>query len=363
MTAAGAPDLFLRGAAAGLLLFHVVHLLRPGAHASARYALAGFTASALGYLFCSLPQPYAPIAPWRVPLLALCVASAPLLWLAMRALFQDGFRLAWPTVVLIVGVVAIGTAAHTDTVVRWLDAASMHRLSVAFQFVLIAFALTALWVALREWRSDLVEARRITRAWVAVLLGVYVALVLFVELALAGEAVPAWLPTLHVAGISLVALALALLVAARPLDVLLAHPATDEADGVPVAGAAPVRLKPVEEQLRARLLHEMQTERVYRGENLSLPSLAARLGTSEATLRRVINEALGYRNFNDFLHRYRIDEARHRLAREDTPILTIALEAGYGSIGPFNRAFRQRVGTTPSAFRASSRLGRAPASG
>jgi AraC-like DNA-binding protein len=33
------------------------------------------------------------------------------------------------------------------------------------------------------------------------------------------------------------------------------------------------------------------------------------------------------------------------------PVLSIALEVGYGSIGPFNRAFKARMGMTPSRFR------------
>jgi AraC-like DNA-binding protein len=46
------------------------------------------------------------------------------------------------------------------------------------------------------------------------------------------------------------------------------------------------------------------------------------------------------------------------LAAEDLPILTIALDSGYGSIGPFNRAFRQRYGMTPTEYRAAARMER-----
>lgn len=71
-------------------------------------------------------------------------------------------------------------------------------------------------------------------------------------------------------------------------------------------------------------------------------------------LRESINQHLGYRNFNDFLNHYRIDEAAQRLLRQDLPILSIALDAGYGSIGPFNRAFKQLKGFTPSEYRAQN---------
>ena len=105
-----------------------------------------------------------------------------------------------------------------------------------------------------------------------------------------------------------------------------------------------------------RLNRAMTEQRLYRREGLTLGALAEQLGMGEAALRTLINQQLGYRNFNDFLHHYRIQEAAARLASEDLPILTIALECGYGSIGPFNRAFRQRMGMTPSEYRGASRL-------
>jgi AraC-like DNA-binding protein len=51
-------------------------------------------------------------------------------------------------------------------------------------------------------------------------------------------------------------------------------------------------------------------------------------------------------------------EATSRLTGEDLPILSIALECGYGSIGPFNRVFRQRFGMTPTEYRAAARMER-----
>src|SRR5204863_6104559 len=82
--------------------------------------------------------------------------------------------------------------------------------------------------------------------------------------------------------------------------------------------------------------------------------LAAELRTQEYLLRRAINKHLGYRNFNDFLHDYRLQEAARRLESASDralPVLTIALDCGYGSIGPFNRAFKARFGVTPTQYR------------
>jgi len=100
----------------------------------------------------------------------------------------------------------------------------------------------------------------------------------------------------------------------------------------------------------------MTEAHAYRREGLTLAALAADLALGEAALRSLINQQLGYRNFNDFLHHYRLQEAAARLTTEELPILSIALECGYGSIGPFNRAFRQRFGMTPTEYRAGARV-------
>ncbi|MDU6560307.1 MAG: helix-turn-helix domain-containing protein, partial [Streptococcus vestibularis] len=62
----------------------------------------------------------------------------------------------------------------------------------------------------------------------------------------------------------------------------------------------------------------------------------------------------GHRNFSAFLNRYRLDDAKAALSdpgQRDVPILTIAIDAGFQSIGPFNRAFKAATAMTPSEFR------------
>jgi AraC-like DNA-binding protein len=104
----------------------------------------------------------------------------------------------------------------------------------------------------------------------------------------------------------------------------------------------------------------MATERTYRQEGLTIGLLAARLGLPEYRLRALINERLGHRNFNAFLNRYRLDEAKAALAdphQADVPVLTIALDAGFQSLAPFNRAFKANTGLTPTEFRRSAAAG------
>jgi len=111
-----------------------------------------------------------------------------------------------------------------------------------------------------------------------------------------------------------------------------------------------------EQALLARLERAFATERLYLEDGLTIRALAERLDTREYLLRRVINRGMAYRNFNDFLHAWRIREACEELARPDQarlPVLSIAMKVGYGSVGAFNRAFKARVGMTPTDFRRS----------
>ena len=170
------------------------------------------------------------------------------------------------------------------------------------------------------------------------------------------------LPALHVLGIGIVAMALAVLVARHSLGAILgmapsAAVAEREAEDVPAVAVAPPDVAKASPALQ-RLQQAMTVEHAYRREGLSVATLAADLGIGEAALRVLINQQLGYRNFNDFLHAYRIREACERLrSAEDArlPVLSIALDVGYGSIGPFNRAFKSRIGMTPTRFRQQAR--------
>ena len=98
----------------------------------------------------------------------------------------------------------------------------------------------------------------------------------------------------------------------------------------------------------------MIAERAYRQEGLTSGALAAKLALPEYRLRQLINEGLGHRNFNAFLNHYRIAEAKAALVdttQNDVPILTIAMDSGFQSVGPFNRAFKAATGQTPTEYR------------
>lgn len=140
---------------------------------------------------------------------------------------------------------------------------------------------------------------------------------------------------------------------ARRLLVPRAHSLWDEPEPPPVPAPAPAT-DPQDGRVAQALAVVMGEQRGYAQEGLSLASLAERLGTPEYRLRRVINQHLGHRNFNAYVNGLRLAEAKRRLAdpaERALPVLSIALDVGFGSIGPFNRAFKAETGLTPTEFR------------
>lgn len=93
--------------------------------------------------------------------------------------------------------------------------------------------------------------------------------------------------------------------------------------------------------------------KLYTQTGLTIANLADKLSIQEYRLRRIINQQLKYKNFNQFLNNYRIDDACKRLRETDAPISTIALDIGYASLSVFNKAFKERYQVTPTEFRNS----------
>ena len=108
----------------------------------------------------------------------------------------------------------------------------------------------------------------------------------------------------------------------------------------------PVRLRAVQpslaedaadQRLVDALMRLMADERIYRHDNITIGTLATKLAIPEYRLRRLINQRLGYRNFNVFLNNHRIEEAKAALAdptQAEVPVITIAMDAGFQSLGP-----------------------------
>tara|TARA_R100001377_G_scaffold69580_1_gene44920 strand:+ start:5098 stop:6186 length:1089 start_codon:yes stop_codon:yes gene_type:complete len=107
-----------------------------------------------------------------------------------------------------------------------------------------------------------------------------------------------------------------------------------------------------DEKLKLRIDELMSVQKSYRETGLTLSRLSDTLSVSEQRLRTTINQAMGFRNFNQFLNYYRINEATQLIADSEDSIAKIAMDVGYNSLSAFNKAFRETHGMTPREFRA-----------
>lgn len=137
----------------------------------------------------------------------------------------------------------------------------------------------------------------------------------------------------------------------------------------PLAAARPRPVAPApgsdEARVVAALRHQLEVLQVFREPELKVADLARRLGLPEHRLSRLLGQALGEKNFNQLVNRYRVAHACRLLADPDgdATILDISTDCGFASLGPFNRAFKAAMGLTPSAYRARCRAGAAAAPG
>ncbi|NHK26508.1 helix-turn-helix transcriptional regulator [Parvularcula flava] len=107
-------------------------------------------------------------------------------------------------------------------------------------------------------------------------------------------------------------------------------------------------------QIAQRLTDLMAGQDLHTDASLKVSDIAARLGEPEYRISRAITGATGFASFNRLVNSYRIDHAKRLLsdpACAEWSVLSIAMECGFGSIGPFNRAFKDAEGMTPGAWR------------
>ena len=101
-----------------------------------------------------------------------------------------------------------------------------------------------------------------------------------------------------------------------------------------------------------KLLLKLESEKVYRDEDITLNTLARQLGAQPWELSRVINEVMN-QNFWTLINGYRIREAQELLSamdRNDRSVLDICYDVGFNSKSSFYRAFKKFTGMTPNEY-------------
>lgn len=336
----------LRGGAIALLLLLAIIGGRDARHsATTRYSML-FELCVIAYLIESAPPLSAVCPPWLVPIRILSNATAAVFQLWAKANFDDGFVPRWWRWLPFVGLVALASVAMaTDQALAW------HATQLAALLLVIA----GIWQTLAGRAVDLIEQRRRFRLVLAIGAGAFIAWLTLLGAA-ESEGIRAVDSAVRAGGVLAITLASAL------LRLRLESPpgfALDAAGAParPAAVSAPA-IDDEESVLLDRLRAVMEGDRIYREDGFGLSVLAARLSLPEYRLRRLINQRLGHRNFTSFVNGYRLAETMAALAdpsQAEVPILTIALDAGFQSIGPFNRAFKAHTGVTPTAFRRDRR--------
>lgn len=89
----------------------------------------------------------------------------------------------------------------------------------------------------------------------------------------------------------------------------------------------------------------------HSSENLTLGQVARVVNLSAHHFCRKFKEATGL-SFTEFVTRTRVERARQLLSDRSARVSEVAFAAGFQSVSQFNRVFRQRVGMSPSDFRA-----------
>ncbi len=345
----GAPilEVLTRGAAVGAMVgLGIVIARRP--FTPARITGALFCLAAAAHTLTQHPAIRAELGWAWLSVWAFSVMGAGLFWAFADELFEDRSRLEAVRFAPAAVLLTIGVAATLTT------GAANGAILLAHNLVSAALMVHVLFVVWGGWRNDLVESRRRLRGPILAAGGVYAISVISVQIAeiFAGPA-SALSP---LAALVLLLLGLASLGALAQADPdLFAAPGKTEA----LSRAAPIaRVANGDDAKTAeRLDRLMRTERAYREENLSISGLALKVGVPEYKLRRLINQHLGHRNFAAFLNQWRLADVKEALAdpsQREVPVSTIALDAGFQSLGPFNRAFKAETGVTPSEFRAQA---------
>ena len=342
-----ATELAFRAASVALLLMLALSLLRDFRKVLAARLGAAFVLSTLAHVVSYSLDVTSRIPLWHAPLIALSTGTIVVFWLFTRSLFDDEFRLRWWH-----GWVWALVTAFSFAGCVWIAPSGHVRFSVTVvNLIVLGFIALAVGQMIASWPADLVERRRRVRVFIVCITALYGGLNAVLQIAAAGHHVGDVAETIS-AGV-LAGTVAAIVYAMMRVDGADLFPAAAE-PAPPIVFSQPAADDAADQKLIDALMRLMADERIYRQENITIGVLAGRLKIPEYRLRRLINQRLGYRNFNVFLNNHRIEEAKAALAdpaQAEVPVITIAMDAGFQSLGPFNRAFKAVTGVTPTEYR------------
>lgn len=212
----------------------------------------------------------------------------------------------------------------------------------------------ALYEVIVNWKHDLVECRRKFRLGIIGTVGVFLLFAIATEFIYADQSIPRHISFINISMITLLSIV-------KAYWILIANPTAliEAIDEVPEALSEKLpkhdaNISATDQAWLDSLENCMVDQGYYRNNELTIRSLSEHISIPEHHLRRLINQHLGFRNFNEYLNKFRIEEASQRLSdpqQARLPITTIAIESGYASLTTFNKAFKALMEMTPSEYR------------
>lgn len=339
-------DFLIRLMSLGSALTLIAMVVASEVRLSVRVPLIGVLVGSVGYLLNTpMMTERGPATPW----IEFFAISTPFwIWLFGRRLFErePEQRIMLVTAALMV----LGWFLQ-----NFLDHLVGETGFVLLHVVAVVLVVDLVRVGIFERGDDLVEDRRIVRFWFPLLVALQAGQILLIEMLEPLSPLDSRHPIVSIINstLILVFMLFASLTLFRTNRELLPKTSEEQRPYLPKEMVPELDLSPSEKALHDRLVSAMD-EGAYSASGLTIAALAKQLDTPEHRLRALINQRLGHRNFSAFLNGYRIAEAQKRLSSSenvDLPILTIAMDLGYNSLPPFNRAFRELSGSSPSEFR------------
>lgn len=336
--------IILKTSCVSFLALYVVLALRDGSkHPKARFSvLAAVTIAAL-----FLQSPSLPI--WiALPLRLMDACNIAFVWWSCLALLEEDFELRpmhW------LGLLAYGASTIPFRFAMFgvinFPPAGFIRAAEIMTFI---FVVHLIWKAGEGYREDLIEKRRGLRIVFILACAGAIAISIFGQYLFFETGVGRSSITLTAAVTLPIAFALNVWLLRFHPEILLFQP---------VSRSAPLQpnIRPQDGATHARLIEIMETGRAWAQPGLTIGALAEKVAAPEHQLRALINKGMGHRNFASFLNGYRLAYAKAILADPSEarlPVLTIAMDAGFASLAPFNRAFKAAEGITPTEYRAQA---------
>ncbi|PKV52851.1 helix-turn-helix protein [Aquimarina sp. MAR_2010_214] len=102
-----------------------------------------------------------------------------------------------------------------------------------------------------------------------------------------------------------------------------------------------------------KFIQLLESEKLYRNQQLSRDDIATRLNISVGYLSQIIN-SVTQKNFSDYLNLYRVKEAKIMILDpefDNYDMVAIGLEAGFNSKSAFYKYFKKETGHTPTTFK------------